>query len=65
MYKILIINNETGAKWWEYGFKRYINKRANFILNDNTYELLGKYKLIFTWEILKKCLTCKVQFENN
>jgi len=63
MYKIKVINTETGKIWWEYGFKKYLFKRFYFFFNerDNNNHLIYKvieiYKLNFSLKILKKCLT--------
>lgn len=63
MYKIKVINLETGKVWWEYGFSKFLMKRIHFFYHETsadnytTYEVLAVEKIIFTWETFKKCLT--------
>lgn len=64
MYKIKVLNTETGKTWWEYGFKNFLFKRIHFFFNETnpydnyqTYEVLAILKLNFSLKVFKKCLT--------
>ena len=63
MYKIKVINKETGIIFIEYGFSRYMMKRIHFFAqevgadNYSIYEILYISKLAFSFKALKKCLT--------
>lgn len=62
MYKIKVLNTETGKIWWEYGFKGFLFKRIHFffnetnIYNSQVYEVLSVLKLGFSLKVFKKCL---------
>ncbi len=71
MYKIKVLNNETGNVWYEYGFTKYMMKRIHYLFNDtyirngfphNLYEVLEVHKIIFTRKTFKKCLTNAVEY---
>ena len=63
MYKIKVINIETGKIWWEYGFSNFMMKRLHFLYNEKDgnfyqlYNVLEITKITFTWKTFKKCLT--------
>ena len=63
MYKIKVINTETGIIFFEYGFSRYMMKRVHFFFHEvdsenyHIYEILDISKLAFSFKIFKKCLT--------
>ena len=63
MYKIKVINKETGIIFSEYGFPRYMMKRIHFFAqevgpdNYSIYEIMHIYKLAFSFKTFKKCLT--------
>ena len=63
MYKIKVINKETGIIFSEYGFSRYMMKRIYFFAqqvgadNYSIYEILYISKLAFSFKAFKKCLT--------
>lgn len=63
MYKIKVINTETGIIFFEYGFSRYIVKRIHFFFHEvdsdnyHIYTILNISKLAFSFKTFKKCLT--------
>lgn len=63
MYKIKVINTETGVIFFEYGFSRYMMKRIHFFFYEkdlacySIYEILDISKLAFSFKTFKKCLT--------
>jgi len=64
MYRIKVVNCQTGIIFYEYGFASYIAKRLHFLFNFiNTnngqpyYEVLDFSQLCFSLETFKKCLT--------
>ena len=69
MYKIKVLNTETGKTWWEYGFKNFLFKRIYFFFNETnpcdnylTYEVLDILKLNFSLKVFKKCLTNHAEY---
>ena len=63
MYKIKVINTETGIIFFEYGFSRYMMKRIHFFAHEmdsenyHIYTILDISKLAFSFKTFKKCLT--------
>ncbi len=63
MYKTKVINLDTGAIWWEYGFSRYMMKRIHFWTNETDidnyaiYSVMRVCKICFSIKTFKKCLT--------
>ena len=63
MYRIKILNTQTGIKFYEYGFRSYLMDRIWFLFNEtdnehfSIYEILDITKIIFTWKTFFKCLT--------
>ena len=63
MYKIKVINTETGVFFCEYGFSRYMMKRTHFFFHEvdsdnyRIYTILDISKLAFSFKTFKKCLT--------
>ena len=63
MYKIKVVNLETGIAWWEYGFSRSMMKRIYFLKNETgidnyeLYSIIWILKICFSIKTFKKCLT--------
>ena len=61
MYKITVKNLETGVKFVEYGFSRFLMKRLAFLYDREIYEIIWIDKLCKTWSTFKKCLISEVR----
>jgi hypothetical protein len=63
MYRIKVVNCQTGIVFYEYGFSSFMMKRLNFLFHDTdsynyvNYEVLDISRLCFSLETFKKCLT--------
>lgn len=64
MYKIYVWDDETCSFFWDYGFGCRLMKKVCYYINelhsDNwycRYNIVHIYKIVFTWETFKKCLT--------
>ena len=68
MYRIKVVNTQTGVTFYEYGFTKRImesiynmfhEKDSNFY---HIYEIVDMSKLVFNFNTFKKCLTRHIEF---
>ena len=63
MYRIHVVNTETGVYFYKYGFACHMMKTIHYLFNEtdvehySIYEILDISKLCFSWKTFKKCLT--------
>lgn len=69
MYRIKVINTQTGIIFYEYGFAKHMMKSIHHMFNEtdndfySIYEIMEITKLVFNFSTFKKCLTHYIEFK--